>query len=67
MRYKLNTTLRYIADALSENYDVDLQKARDIVATSFVAECYYDDDCRELIEHYDADYWAKEIMEVTTI
>ena len=66
MRYKLNTTLRYIADALSENYDVDLQKARDIVATSFVAESYYT-DCRELVEHYDADYWAKEIMEVTTL
>ena len=48
-KYPLNTTLRYIADAMSERYNVDLMKARDIVATSFVAKCYYDNDCREFI------------------
>lgn len=60
-----NLTLLYIAEALSENYNVEPEKAKEIVASSFVAKCY--DKCQEVIEHYDADYWAKEIMEATAL
>ena len=49
----MNDSLQYIADALSENYNIDQQKAEEIVASSFVARCYV--KCCDVIEHYDAD------------
>lgn len=56
----MNKTLLYIADSISEIYGKDIEEAKSIVINSSLPELL--EEIPEFIQHYDADYWAKEIM-----
>lgn len=57
----MNKTLQFVAEEISENYNVDISEARAIVEKSFLPEML--DEMPDYVQHYTADYWAKEIME----
>lgn len=56
----INKTLFYVSEAISENYDIDIERAESIVANSFFPEIL--DQMPNYVQHYDAEYWAEEIM-----
>ena len=55
-----NQSLQCVAEAIRDNYNISLDSAEAIVESSFVSKLY--DKCRDVIEHYDDEYWADEIM-----
>lgn len=57
----MNKTLQFVAEEISENYNVDISEARAIVENSFLPEIL--EEMPDYVQHYTADYWAKEIME----
>lgn len=57
----MNKTLQFVAEKISENYNVDISEARAIVENSFLPEIL--EEMPDYVQHYTADYWAKEIME----
>lgn len=54
-------TLQFVADEISKIYNVDLSDAALIVKDSFLPEMYA--EMPDYVTHYDAEYWAREIME----
>lgn len=61
----MNETLFYIADSISEIYGMDIEEAKSVVINSSLPELLK--EIPEFIQHYDADYWAKEIMESISV
>ncbi|MCM1277303.1 MAG: hypothetical protein NC299_18420 [Lachnospiraceae bacterium] len=57
----MKNTLLYIAEKLSEKFSVEISKAVKLVNSSFVAKAI--NDIPDYIHHYDAEYWADQIME----
>ncbi len=57
----MKKTLLYVAEAVSEKYNIDINRAAEIVKNSFFPEML--DKIPEYVQHYDAEYWADEIME----
>ena len=56
----MNKTMLYVAEEISENYGLDLSKSKSIVEKSWFPEILRENP--DYIQHYTADYWAKEIM-----
>ena len=56
-----NEILKIISEALSECYSVPVDEARRIVMASFLPELLR--RCPDYVGHYDAEYWAAEIMD----
>ncbi|MCH5192487.1 MAG: hypothetical protein J1F11_00895 [Oscillospiraceae bacterium] len=56
----MNKTLLYVADSISELYNIDMEEAKKIVMDSGFPDLL--DEIPDFVQHYDADYWAKEIM-----
>lgn len=56
----MNKTILYVAEEISENYGLDLSKSKSIVEKSWFPEILRENP--DYIQHYTADYWAKEIM-----
>lgn len=61
----MNKTLLYIADSISEIYGKGIEEAKSIVINSSLPELL--EEIPDFIQHYDADYWAKEIMEAQSV
>ena len=61
----MNKTLLYVADSISELYDVDMEEAKKIVMDSWFPKILTKKP--DYVQHYDADYWAKEIMEDVSV
>ena len=55
-----NKTLHFVAEAISDNYECSLTEAIKIVTNSFLPDALK--EMPEYIQHYDAEYWANEIM-----
>lgn len=55
-----NKTLQYIAEAIRDNYEYSLDDSIEIVTNSFLPELL--EEMPDYVTHYDADYWANEIM-----
>lgn len=55
-----NETLQCIAETLSEIYCIDINDSIQIVNNSFVAKAIKHHS--DFIEHYNAEYWAEQIM-----
>lgn len=60
-----NKTLFYVAEAISENYNIDIKQAEKIVVNSFFPEML--EKMTDYVQHYDAEYWAKEIMDNVSV
>ena len=56
----MNKTILYVAEEISENYGLDLSKSKSIVEKSWFPEIFCENP--DYVQHYTADYWAKEIM-----
>ena len=56
----MNKTILYVAEEISENYGLDLSKSKSIVEKSWFSEILRENP--DYVQHYTADYWAKEIM-----
>lgn len=56
----INKTMLYVIETINELYDVDMKKAEEIVTNSFFPEVL--EEMPDFVQHYDAEYWAKEIM-----
>lgn len=61
----MNKTLYYIADSISELYGKGIDESIEIVINSSLPELL--EEIPDYIQHYDADYWAKEIMESISV
>lgn len=61
----MNKTLFYIAESISEIYGKDIEEAKSIVNSSSLPELL--EEIPDFIQHYDAEYWAKEIMESVSV
>lgn len=61
----MNKTLYYIADSIKELYGKSNEEAMEIVINTSLPELL--EEIPDFIQHYDADYWAKEIMESIAI
>ncbi|MCH5347747.1 MAG: hypothetical protein J1E40_00360 [Oscillospiraceae bacterium] len=57
----MNKTLLYVADSISEMYNIDMEEAQRIVMDSWFPKIL--NKLPDYVQHYDADYWAKEIMD----
>lgn len=57
----MNETSLYVAESISEIYNINIEEAKKIVMDSWFPELL--DEIPDYIQHYDADYWAKEIMD----
>ena len=57
----MNKTLLYVADSISELYNIDMEEAKKIVMDSWFPKILK--KLPDHVQHYDADYWAKEIMD----
>ena len=55
-----NKTLQFVAEAIRDNYDYSLEDAIKIVTNSFFPEILK--EMPDYVQHYDAEYWASEIM-----
>lgn len=55
-----NKTLQFVAEAIRDNYDYSLEDAIKIVTNSFFPEILK--GMPDYVQHYDAEYWASEIM-----
>lgn len=56
----MNKTILYVAEEISETYRLDLSKSKAIVEKSWFPEILRKNP--DYVQHYTADYWAKEIM-----
>ena len=56
----MNKTMLYVAEEISEIYGLDLSKSKAIVENSWFSEILHEN--LDYVQHYTADYWAKEIM-----
>lgn len=56
----MNKTMLYVAEEISEIYGLDLSKSKSIVENSWFPEILRKNP--DYVQHYTADYWAKEIM-----
>lgn len=61
----MNATLTYIADSISEIYGKSIEEAKEIVINSSLPELL--EEIPDFIQHYDAEYWAKQIMESISV
>ena len=59
-REQKNKTLQFVAEEISENYNLDISEARSIVSNSFFPKIL--EEMFDYVQHYNADYWAEEIM-----
>ena len=56
----MNKTILYVAEEISRICGLDLSESKAIVKKSWFSEILRENpDC---VQHYTADYWAKEIM-----
>lgn len=60
-----NKLFQYVAEAIRDKYNLTLIEAKQIVLNSFFPELY--NESTDFVEHYDAEYWADEIMDGITI
>ena len=56
----MNKTILYVAEEISEIYGLDLSESKAIVEKSWFSEIFCENP--DYVQHYTADYWAKEIM-----
>ena len=56
-----NKLFQYVAEEIRGKYNLTLAEAKQIVLDSFLPELY--NECADFVEHYDAEYWAYEIMD----
>ena len=56
----MNKTILYVAEEISEIYGLDLSESKAIVKKSWFSEILR--EIPDYVQHYTADYWAKEIM-----
>lgn len=56
----MNKTMLYVAEEISETYRLDLSKSKAIVEKPWFPEILHENP--DYVQHYTADYWAKEIM-----
>lgn len=56
----MSKTMMYVIETVSELYDIEMKKAEDIVTNSFFPEIL--EEMPDYVQHYDAEYWANEIM-----
>ena len=56
-----NKLFQYVAEEIRDKYNLTLAEAKQIVLDSFLPELY--NECTDFVEHYDAEYWADEIMD----
>lgn len=57
----MDKTAQFVAEELSKKYNVELEEAKQIVLGSFFPELL--DKMPAYVHHYDAEYWADEIMQ----
>lgn len=62
---KYEKTIEFIAKSISEKYSLSYEVAIKIVYDSFLIELLKENF--EYVTHYDADYWAEEIMNDTVM
>jgi hypothetical protein len=55
-----NKTLQFVAEAIRDNYEYSLDDSIEIVTNSFLPELL--EELPDYVTHYDAEYWASEIM-----
>ena len=53
-------TLQFIAEEISYKYNINFFEAQKIVAYSFLPKILK--EMPDYVQHYDAEYWADEIM-----
>ena len=56
----MNKTILYVAEEISRVYGLDLFESKAIVEKSWFSEILCENP--DYVQHYTADYWAKEIM-----
>lgn len=56
----MNKTMMYVIETVSEVYNIEMEKAKEIVTNSFFPEILK--EMPDYVQHYDAEYWASEIM-----
>lgn len=56
----MNKTMLYVAEEISKIYELDLSESKAIVKKSWFSEILRENP--DYVQHYTADYWAKEIM-----
>ena len=56
----MNKTILYVAEEISRIYGLDLSESKAIVEKSWFSEIFCENP--DYVQHYTADYWAKEIM-----
>ena len=61
----MNETSFYVAESISELYNIDMEEAKKIVMDSWFPKILKKRP--DYVHHYDADYWAKEIMEDVSV
>lgn len=57
--------INYIAEAIQNNYDINIDDAIEIVSNSFIID--FAQKYPDYVNHYDAEYWANEIMEAQNV
>lgn len=57
---KVNKIIQLVVESISENYDINIERAESIVVNSFFPKIF--EQMPEYVQHYDAEYWADEIM-----
>ena len=57
----MDKTIQFVSEAVRDKYKVKESEAYQIVANSFFPELL--SDMPDYVHHYDAEYWADEIME----
>ena len=61
----MNNTLLYVAESISEMYNIYMDEAKRIVMDSAFPKILK--KMPDYVHHYDADYWAKEIMTAISV
>lgn len=56
----MSKTMMYVIETVSELYDIGMEKAKEIVVSSFFPKIL--EKMPNYVQHYDAEYWANEIM-----
>ena len=56
----MNKTILYVAEEISEIYELDLFESKAIVEKSWFPEILRENP--DYVQRYTSDYWAKEIM-----
>lgn len=60
----MNKTLLYVDNSVSELYGKNIEEAVEIIINFSLPKLL--EEIPDFIQHYDADYWAKETMESIT-